>query len=411
MESTLASELIADAAQHGKPAWRAMLRYTAELHARSTHPAASPFPYDWEEIGPGYCYGPAFGHWDIVHAILDTMPAAPEHARQQLLNNFANQMPDGLIPGSIYLRAEGPRWSREFSHPPLWVAAVDDYLALPGLPTERAAEMRAAAFAAFERQAAWFEAQRKADPGEATAGYFYRDILTFQWESGVDEGIRFLNAQPGRRACIDACAHVYGLYEAGARWASELGRPAEVYAARAAELRAFIQIELYDPATGYFYDSWLVHAPEPRPMPFEGIFPLISGAAAPEQAARVIDEYILNPRRFFSAHPIATVGVEDPHFELRMWRGPAWNSMTLWTARACQRYNRPDAARLLLERALDDSAAQFARTGTIWEFYHPHGGAPEDVRRKPHTPYNMPCRDYLGHNPLIAMARLFDELA
>jgi hypothetical protein len=91
-----------------------------------------------------------------------------------------------------------------------------------------------------------------------------------------------------------------------------------------------------------------------------------------------------------------------------MWRGPAWNSMTYWAARGCLRYGRRDAASRLLERALDASAAQFERTGTIWEFYDALGGQPELVQRKPHTPFNAPCRDYLGHNPLIAMARMYD---
>jgi len=27
--------------------------------------------------------------------------------------------------------------------------------------------------------------------------------------------------------------------------------------------------------------------------------------------------------------------------------------------------------------------------------------------RKPYTPYHAPCHNYLGHNPLIAMARLW----
>ncbi len=82
--------------------------------------------------------------------------------------------------------------------------------------------------------------------------------------------------------------------------------------------------------------------------------------------------------------------------------------MTYWAARGCLRYGRADAAQALLERALDASAAQFARTGTVWEFYHPQGGDPESLQRKPHTAYNRPWRDYLGHNPLIAMAGLYD---
>lgn len=68
-----------------------MLSYVAELHKKSTHPPVWPFSYEWEEIGPGYVYGPAFGHWDIVHQILDVLPSYPEHALRQLKNNIKNQ--------------------------------------------------------------------------------------------------------------------------------------------------------------------------------------------------------------------------------------------------------------------------------------------------------------------------------
>jgi neutral trehalase len=143
-----------------------------------------------------------------------------------------------------------------------------------------------------------------------------------------------------------------------------------------------------------------------RNLPFESMWPLVSGAATPEQANRYIDSYLANPKVFLTEHPIATVGRRDPKFELRMWRGPAWNSMTLWAARGCLRYGHGDAARSLAEKALDASAHQFERTGTIWEFYHPQGGSPETLRRKP-SGRNVPCRDYLGHNPLFAMVELW----
>ena len=59
----------------------------------------------------------------------------------------------------------------------------------------------------------------------------------------------------------------------------------------------------------------------------------------------------------------------------------------------------------LLEAALDATATQFERTGTIWEFYHPQIGDQQAVKRKPRG-RPTPCRDYLGHNPLFAMADL-----
>ncbi|MDR3706738.1 MAG: trehalase family glycosidase [Capsulimonadaceae bacterium] len=144
-------------------------------------------------------------------------------------------------------------------------------------------------------------------------------------------------------------------------------------------------------------------------MAFEGFWPLVAGLATPAQAARVIDENLLSERRFLAAHPITTVGREDPRFEARMWRGPAWNSMTYWAARGCLEYGRRDAARTLLERALDSSAKQFDSTGTIWEFYDPFGGDPRGLLRKRNSSQSIPCADYLGHNPLIAMARMWES--
>jgi glycogen debranching enzyme len=403
------SQLIEAARQLGKPTWRPMLTYVAQLHGRSIHPAQAPFPYAWEEIGPGYCYGPAFGHWDLIHAVLDVVTYEPEHARRQLINNLAAQEEDGLVPGSIWMPREGddqrdrPRWSHTIGHPPVWPLAVEAYVAVVGREGEG---LIARTYDALIRQIRWFENHRRAEP----EGFFYADILSHDWESGIDESVRFQNVPAGEFACVDASSHLYMLYAVAEAWGARLGTGPGVYGSKAARLAAFIQEELFCDETGFFHDSWAVDAPEQRPLALEGMWPVVVGAATEEQAQRVIDENLLNPERFFTQHPVATVGVDDPRFELRMWRGPTWNSMTYWAARGCLRYQRPDAARQLLERALDASAVQFERTGTVWEFYHPHGGDPEMLERKPHTPYNRPCVDYLGHNPLIAMAQIYQDL-
>ena len=171
---------------------------------------------------------------------------------------------------------------------------------------------------------------------------------------------------------------------------------------------------MWDEKNGFFYDSWILDGSTKgrvRTSSFEGMWPVVVGAATPRQAERVINDWLLNPKRFFTPHPISTVAISDPKFELRMWRGPVWNSMTYWAARGAVRYGRPDAARRLLEPALDDTAAQFTRTGKLWEFYSPFDGQPEDLKRKPETSRNMPFADYLGHNPLLAMARLWQQTA
>jgi len=173
-------------------------------------------------------------------------------------------------------------------------------------------------------------------------------------------------------------------------------------------LQTFIREKLFDEDMGFYFDIWAAGKKAYRKMTFDGMWPVVNGAASHDQAMRVIDENLLNPERFFTPHPIATVGVNDPEFELRMWRGPVWNSMTYWAARGCILYKRPDAAVLLLERALDESSRVFSETGVIWEFYNPLGGSPKDVQRKPHTEYNTPFTEYLGHNPLYGMALMYD---
>lgn len=405
-----AENLRREAAALGQKRWRPMLRYVADLHVRSTHAAIKPFEFPWEEIGPGYT--PAFGHWDIIHQILDVLPTAPRHAHEQLLNDVRLQLADGFLPGSVWMpgsyhakRHDNHPWfnTSSQSHPPVWVVAADDYMTLTGDRTE----LREF-FQRVTKQIGWFEANRAAEGG----GFYYTDISLHLWESGIDEGVRFDNAPRQKLACVDATSHVYQLCDLAARWAERLGEDAKPWRDKADRLRDFIRAKMWAEDDGFFYDVWAREDRRLRTEAFEGIWPVIVGAADRPMAMRVIDEWILNPQRFFSRHPIATVGVSDPKFELRLWRGPAWNSMTYWAARACVRYNRPDAAVRLLEAALDDSAKQFARTGTIWEFYHPQGGFPEKLERKPASKadHNPPCHDYLGHNPLLAMARLWQQL-
>lgn len=136
---------------------------------------------------------------------------------------------------------------------------------------------------------------------------------------------------------------------------------------------------------------------------------MIVGAADPEQAGSVIERHMMDEQEFLSRHPMPTVSLTDPLYEKRMWRGPAWNSMTMWAAMGCMRYGKYEEAGRLLEAALDGTYRIYSQTGCIWEFYDSLGGRPEQVQRKPQTGFNMPCRDYLGHNPLHYMARLWEE--
>ncbi|HEY2574371.1 MAG TPA: trehalase family glycosidase, partial [Verrucomicrobiaceae bacterium] len=335
--SALRDALLREATLPGKPEWQPMLRNLAELHGQSVHPPLAHFPHPFEDIGPGYQGGRSFGHIDLTHERLDTVRALPKHARNQIENELAGQQPDGMIPGVIsFDQDDKASWKSDKGFPPLWVVSAE---ACFDVAPDK--EFVAQCLEALRKQIGWFESKRAAPNG----GFYYLDVQQKTWESGMDEGIRYDERPAKAAAAVDATAHVYLLYDHAARWSRMLGQSSATWNEKAETLRQFIQKNLWDERTGFFYDDWVMRGGASRHLAFEGMWPVVVGAATPAHAARVIDEHLLNPGEFFAPHPIATVALNDPKFELRMWRGPAWNCMTYWAARGCLRYDRKDAAR------------------------------------------------------------------
>lgn len=380
--------------------WKDLLTYVNDLHQKSKLQPQGGLQLPWENIGPGYCYGPAFGHWDAVHAAMDLLDHDLQQSIWQIDNLLSLQQEDGMLPSMLWMREDSPAdWAPDQTHPPVWVVAAD----IIYLRTHDKRWLKKCR-EALVKQIIWFENNRKT----ADRGFYYSDIKNHLWESGIDEGIRYKDIAMGERSCIDATSHVYLMYDSLIRWDEKLEINVEPgRKERRTELKDYLQNQLFDKDTSWFYDEWTIKEQKYRHLCFEGLWPVIVGAASQEQAAAVIERHLMNPDQFLSAHPVPTVSMDDPGYEKRMWRGPAWNSMTMWAAMGCMRYGRYQEAAQILEAALDDTAIKLEETGTIWEFYDSQGGAPETVERKPHTEFNMPCCDYLGHNPVNYMVHLW----
>ena len=390
------------AAHTGKPEWRDLLVFTANLHERSIIDDDN-FPYPWEHLGPGYCYGPGFGHWDLIHELMDQMEAEPENVKLQLLNDIYYQQENGFVPGCIYVRDGKAEISTRSGHPPVWVFAADRYYTRTG-----DTGMLETLYNALIRQIDWFRNYRHAD-GE---GYYYFDIINDRiMESGVDDGVRFINKPDHLSACVDATAHMFALCDYAVKWAQILGKNCDDCAEERDRLGRYIRETLYDPDAGWFYDAWLRNDPNRFPESYESFWPMIVGAATPEQAKRVRDR-LMDPEEFYGVHPVTTVSRKSPRYEMRMWRGPAWNSMTYWAVQGLLRYGMKAEAKTICERVLDSGAKIFAETGDVWEFYHPDGNDPHTIHRKPYAKNvpDHPCSDYLGHNPYIDMALIWESI-
>ncbi len=380
----------------GKGAWEPLLTFHASLHKDAVHPPYPPLPYSWVESAPYAEKKILFGHLETVQVALDWLAIDPAFGYQQIANMLSLQQADGLIPGWVACVDGRLHTSKTSSAPPLWCVFVEDYF-------QQAKQIKTLeeCYPKLCRQLRWFEQERSIG-----AGFYYLDVMDRVWESGVVEGIRFDSDESLQEgACLDATAHLHLLYSMAFLWAKRLNRQEECeWQERAEQLETFIQTKLFCPACHLFQDEWRVERQQAPCNSFESIWPLVSKAASPQQAHAYINEHLLNPRRFLTAHPLASVALEDPKHELRAWRGPACNALAYWAARGCYQYGRFAAARLLLEKAINATMENFAKTRSIWEYYHPAGILAEEDWEE-----NMPIKNHLGNNPLLAMAGLWVE--
>ena len=385
-----------------------LLRACIDLSRRCYLAPAGPFAHPWLDIGPGYFGHPCWGHWDIVHECVNLLPFAPEVVRRQIEMALSLMGKDGMLPATVW----GPRphglvanldphiwshegefrWRTDVSCAPLLAVLIDDYFRRTG---DRA--FLRTVLPAARKNLRWWRTHR----GTSDGGFYYADILgAGLWESGVDKGVRFDHLPQRPHTCIDATCHVLLLMTCVRAWAGELGEGDASLDDAIESARCVISQHLWNERSGFFHDAWVADDHTARTMGFEGFFPLLAGAATGDQACRLRD-HLMNPAEFFTYHPVATVSADSPSFELDCWRGPAWNSMTYWIVRGLMNYGFIDEAAAVAHRALQRTQEIFLAEGTIAEFYNSKGPELSVLRRKGRN--TGPCRDYLGHAPLLAM--------
>lgn len=379
----------------GKAQWWPLIAYMIDMHEGAIHAPVMDVPYRWEESAPGGSLGIFFGSWDTVHIALDCLHLDFQHAIHQIVNLLTLQQQNGLIPAHVRFTNGKFSVGKKVTFPPLWPFVIERYLT-----SNNNLELISNCLSTLEKQIVWFENHRKT----SSEGFYYLDYMDNLPESGVEGSIRFELGDDiiENYACVDASSHVYALYEFAISWGKLLNKDVSIFEDKAKELKAFIQENLFDSETGFFHDQWSVKNPKLRKLTFEGIWPLVCGAATSEQAHRVINENLLEANRFFTPHPIPTAAIHEPFFGTCKWHGPVRNSMTYWAARGCIKHNRIDAAKNLLEKALDCTAHQFEKTATLWEFYHPDAGNPLALQQRP-------SNNHLGHNPILAMVHLWQS--
>jgi putative isomerase len=148
------------------------------------------------------------------------------------------------------------------------------------------------------------------------------------------------------------------------------------YRASAATVTAAIQQRMFDPASGWFYDTALGTG---RPLTargrgIEGAVPLWAGVATPAQAAAARAK-LVSVDEFATPMPFPTTAKSSPYFNpTGYWRGAVWMDQAYFALEGLKRYGFTADATALADQMRSTAAGMMAN-GPLMENYDPTSGA------------------------------------
>lgn len=231
----------------------------------------------------------------------------------------------------------------------------------------------------------WYEDRDHDHNGICEYGSTDGTLIAAAWESGMDNGVRFDNTVMLRNKdgawsmnqeniCLNSFLYAEKLIlaeMAGILGEHDMGVKLEN---EAKKVKEYVQTRMFDPETGFFYDTRLESGDFVKVMGAEGWLPLWAGIATEEQAKSVMDK-MMDEHRFNSTLPLGTLDVSHPALRpvRGYWRGPVWVDQVYFGITGLRRYGFNEEADFLMEKFLDN-AQGLAGNGAIHENYNPLTG-------------------------------------
>lgn len=329
--------------------------------------------------------------WDTFFAGSLAAVGDKDLAYANVVEILREETPEGFVPN--YARAGGWK-STDRSEPPVGAITV---LGLYERFHDR--WLLEQTFAALMRWSRWWAAHRNVDgylvwgsdplaapvdPDDGWRGTREGAIL----ESGLD------NSPMYDGAGFDAATHrllmgdvgLMSLYiadcDALAQIAEVLGKAAEAkeLRGRAALYRAKVAT-MWDEKEGIFLNRDLATGKPSLRMSPTNFYPLLARAASAEQAHRMIEEHLLNPKEFWGRWVIPSIARDDPAFKDQdYWRGRIWGPMNYLVYLGLRNYDVPEVRRELAQRSLELVQKEWREKGHLHENYNALTGEGDDVK-------------------------------
>ncbi len=206
-------------------------------------------------------------------------------------------------------------------------------------------------------------------------------------ESGLDNSPMYDSAtyDKNRRQLEYADVGLMSMYiadcDALAQMATDLGKTAEAreLMQRSARYREKLAT-LWNPQVGIFLNKDLHTGKFNTRLSPTNFYPLLAKAASPDQAQRMIQEHLLNPREFWGQWVIPSIERDDPAFkDQNYWRGRIWGPMNYLVYLGLRNYNDPDTCREFARKSYELFLREWTANGHVHENYNAITGSGDDV--------------------------------
>jgi hypothetical protein len=168
--------------------------------------------------------------------------------------------------------------------------------------------------------------------------------------------------------------------DALAKIADALGKPSEASELREREARYKAKLQtMWDEKSGMFLNLDLkTHQPSPRLSP-TNFYPLLAGAATPEQAQTIIAKHLRNPDEFWGQWIIPAIARNDPAYaDQEYWRGRIWGPMNYLVYLGLRNYDKA-AARDVAAKSYELFLKEWTANRHVHENYNASTGSGDDV--------------------------------
>lgn len=329
---------------------------------------------------PSYCGFFGVWSWDSWKHASATALFNPELAKNEIRCLFDYQAENGMIPDYVSRFKERINWRD--TKPPLAAWAVMNVYENTG-DKAFVEEM----FDKLYKYHQWWYTDRDHDKnGVCEYGSTDGTLIAAAWESGMDNGVRFDEAEMLKNEPENAwsmnqeniCLNSFLYAEKGylAKMAQMLGKNelADKLTQEAKALKEHIQTKMFDPETGFFYDTRIGTGEFIKVMGAECWLPLWAGIATPEQARQVLDK-MLDPTKFNSTVPLGTLEISHLRFRPTRgyWRGPVWIDQVYFGVMGLRKYGFDKEADMFVCKYIAN-AQGLLTDGPIHENYNPLTG-------------------------------------